>query len=94
MSVPYTRISLLSARRASRSYTDQISCTSSVNTRTNFVCRTHVPRVIWMPVSCMSSSKTIYSSLLASQVYSPYSKLKDSKPIVNTQISSFVASYV
>jgi len=44
MSVPYTRIPLLSASRVSRSYTEQIGCISSVDTRTCSVRRTHVRR--------------------------------------------------
>jgi len=36
MTVPYTCISLLSARRVSSSYTDQVGCIQSVNTQKNF----------------------------------------------------------
>jgi len=73
MSVPYTRISLLSARRVSSSYSEQIGCTSSVNTRTSSVGRTHVPGLFFLPMSCMSSSKTIISSQFASHFSSLYS---------------------
>jgi len=42
MTVAYIRISLLSARRVSSSYTEQIGCNQSVNTRKTSVARNHV----------------------------------------------------
>jgi len=45
MSVPYTRIPLLSASRVWSSYTEQIGCISSVDTRTCSVRRTYVQRL-------------------------------------------------
>jgi len=45
MSVPYTRIPLLSASRVSSSYTEQIGCISCVDTRTCSVRRTHFGRL-------------------------------------------------
>jgi len=56
MSVPYTRISLLNARRLSSSYTEQVGSTSSFNKRKPSVGRTHVRRLFWLRMSCMSSS--------------------------------------
>jgi len=93
MSVPLTRISLLIARRVSSSYTDLIGCISSVNIRTISVGRTHVRRLFWLPMSCMSSSETIISSLFASHVSGPYSIQIDSKPSVNIQICWFDSSF-
>jgi len=52
-----------------------------VNTRKHSVGRTHVRRLFWLPMRCMTSS-----SLFASFVYNPYSIQTDSKPSVNTQI--------
>jgi len=52
----------------------------------------HVPS--WLPMSCMSSSKTLILSLFASHVSRPYSVLIDCKPSVNTRISWFGASHV
>jgi len=74
------RISLLSARRVSSSYTEQIGCISSVNTRTSSVGGNHVQRLFWLPMSCMSSRKTTISSLFPSHDSSPYSIQIDSKP--------------
>ena len=79
MSVPYTRIPLLSARRLSSSYTEQVCCTSSVTQRKSSVGRTHVRRLFLIPMSCMSSSKTIISSLFGGHDCSPYSIQIDSK---------------
>ena len=79
-----SRISIQSASRVSSSYTEKRSCTWGVNTRTTYVGPTHVLGVFRLPVICMWSSKTIILSLFASHVYSPYLKLIDSKPIVNT----------
>jgi len=73
MSVPYTRISLLSARHVSSSYTEQIGCISSVHTRTSSVGRNHVQRQFWLPMSCMSSRKTTISSLFPSHSSIPFS---------------------
>jgi len=68
----------------SSSYSEKIGCISGVNTRTSSVGGIHVRRLFWLPMSCMSSSKSIISSLFASHVYSPYSIQTDSKPSVNT----------
>jgi len=50
MSVPYSHIPLLSACRVSSSYTEQVGCISSVDTRTCSVRRTHVRRLFWLPI--------------------------------------------
>jgi len=42
MTFAYIRISLLSARRVSSSYTEQIGCMQTVNTRKTSVGRNHV----------------------------------------------------
>jgi len=78
----------------SSSYTELVDCTSSVNKRTSSVGRTHVRSLFWLEMSCVSSSKTIISSLFAGHVSSPYSVQIDSKMRVNTQISRFGAIYV
>jgi len=54
MAVPYTRISLISARRVSISYTEQIGGISSVNTRKTSVGRNHVRILFWLKMSCIS----------------------------------------
>jgi len=78
----------------SSSYTELVVCTSSVNKRTSSVGRTHVRRLFWLQMSCVSNSKIIISSLFAGHVSSPYSVQIDSKTRVNTQISRFGTSYV
>jgi len=55
MTVPYTCISLLSARRVSSSYTEQIGCIQSVNTQQISVGRNHVRILFWLTMNCMSS---------------------------------------
>jgi len=94
MLVPYTRISLLSARHLWGSYTEQVGCTWRVNKWSSSVRGTHVRSLFWLPMSSMSSSKTIISSIFAGHVSSPYSIQMDSKSRANTQISRFAASYV
>jgi len=83
--------SRIHAKPVSSSYTEQIGCTSSVNTRTSTVGRTHVRRMFRLPMGCMSISKKLISSLFASHVSSPYSIQIDSKPSVKTQIFWFGA---
>ena len=84
MTFAYIRISLLSARRVSSSYTEQIGCMQTVNTRKNSVGRNHVRILFWLTMSCMSSCKTIISSPFASHDSSPCSIQIDSKPKENT----------
>jgi len=67
MSVP-----LLTASRVSISYTEQICFISNVDTRTCSFRRTHVRRLFWLPMSCMSSPKTLTSTLFAIHVSSSY----------------------
>jgi len=55
MKVPYTCISLLSARRVSNSYTEKIGCIQSVNTQKTSVGRSHVRILFWLTMYCMSS---------------------------------------
>jgi len=77
-----------------RAHTELVVCTSSVYKRTSSVGRTHVRGLFWLQMSCVSSSKTIISSLFADHFSSPYSVQIDSKMRVNTQISRSGASYV
>jgi len=76
----YIRISLLSARRVSSSYTEQICCMQTVNTRKTSVDRNHVRILFWLTMSCMTSCKTIISSPFARHDSSPCSIRIDSKP--------------
>jgi len=78
MSVPHTSVSVFSATRLSSSYIEQIGCISNVNIRTSSAGRTHVQGLYWLPMCCMTSSKTIISPLFASHVYSSYSIQIDS----------------
>jgi len=86
MTVAYIRISLLSARRVSSSYTEQIGCIQSVNIRKTSVGRNHVRILFSLTMNCMSSCKTIISAPFASHDSSPCSIQIDSKPN-ETQIS-------
>jgi len=86
MSVPYTRISLLSASHVSTSYSAKIGCISSVNTRTSSAGPTHVPRFLFTD-ELRVKFWTLNSSLFASHISSPYSVQIDCKPIANTRIS-------
>jgi len=54
MNFAYIPISLLSARRVSSSYTEQMGCMQSVNTRKNSVGRNHVRILFWLTMSCIS----------------------------------------
>jgi len=80
MTYAYIRISLLSARRVSSSYTEQTGCMLTVNTRKNSFGRNHVRILFWLTIICMSSCKTIISSPFASHDSSPCSIQIDSKP--------------
>jgi len=60
MTFAYIRISLLSARRASSSHTEQIGCMQTVNTRKISVGRNHVRNLLWLTMSCMSSFKKLF----------------------------------
>jgi len=53
MSVPYTRITLLSPSRVSSSYTEKVGRISSVDTRKCSVRRMHVRRLFLLPISCI-----------------------------------------
>jgi len=55
MTFAYVRISLLSARRVSSSYTEQIGCMQTVNTRKTSGGRNHLRILFWLTMSCMSS---------------------------------------
>jgi len=79
MTFAYIRISLLSARRVSSTYTEQIGCMQTVSTRKTTVGRNHVRILFWLTMSCMSSCKTIISSPFASHDSSPCSMQIDSK---------------
>jgi len=80
LTVPYTRVSLLTARRVSSSNTEQIGCIQSVNSRKNSVGRNQVRILFWLTMNCMSRCKTIISSPFASHNSSPCSIQIDSKP--------------
>jgi len=79
MTFAYIRISLLSARRVSSSYTEQIGFMQTVNTRKTSVGRNHVRIMFWLTMSCMSSYKTIISFPFASHDASPCSIQIDRK---------------
>jgi len=94
MTVPYTCISLLSARRVSTSYTEKIGCIQSVNTQKTSVSRNHVRILFRLTMNCRLSCKTIISSPFASHDSSPCSIQIDSKPKETHLISWFGSSYV
>jgi len=73
-------------RPLSSSYTELVVCNSSVYKRTSSAGRTHVRGLFWLQMSCVSSSKTIISSLFADHVSSLYSVTIDSKMRVNTNL--------
>jgi len=53
MTLAYIRVSLLSARRVSSSYTEEIGFMQSVNTRKISVGLNHVRILFWLTMSCM-----------------------------------------
>jgi len=94
MTVPYTCISLLSARHVSSSYTEKIGSIQSVNRQKISVGRNHVRILLCLTMNCLSSCKTIISSPFASHDSSTCSIQIDSKTNETHLISCFGSSYV
>jgi len=81
------RVTLHSACRVWCSYTKQVGCISFLDTLKFSDRQTHVHRLPSIPMSCMSSPKTLPSSLLACHISSSYYIPLVSEPNVNSRIS-------